>query len=105
MRGQQCQPIYRIFDDHRRDCIEKTIAQTIIESRDFVPNKNFTILPEYYVENHGHRFINCVCHCVAGWFRNESEFIQKLVKDKIITAAKALNLAFRYIDDVQSINN
>ena len=70
MRGQQCQPIYRIFDDRRRDCIEKTIAQTIIESRDFVPNKNFTILPEYYVENHGHRFINCVCHCFAGCFRN-----------------------------------
>ena len=38
-------------------------------------------------------------------FRNESEFIQKLVKEKIITAAKALNLAFKYIDDVQSINN
>jgi hypothetical protein len=28
-----------------------------------------------------------------------------IFSEKIITAAKALNLAFKYIDDVQSINN
>jgi hypothetical protein len=35
----------------------------------------------------------------------ESEFLQKLVKDKKIHAARAFNFTFRYIDDVLSINN
>ena len=35
----------------------------------------------------------------------ESEFIQKLVKDKKIHEARAFNFTYRYIDDVLSINN
>ena len=35
----------------------------------------------------------------------ESEFLQKLVKDKKIHEARAFNFTFRYIDDVLSINN
>ena len=35
----------------------------------------------------------------------ESEFLQKLVKDKKIHEARAFNFTFRFIDDVLSINN
>ena len=35
----------------------------------------------------------------------ESEFLQKLVKDKKIHEARAFNFTCRYIDDVLSINN
>ena len=35
----------------------------------------------------------------------ESEFLQKLVKDKKIHEARAFNFTYRYIDDVSSINN
>jgi hypothetical protein len=35
----------------------------------------------------------------------ESEFLQKLVKDKKIHEARAYNFTYRYIDDVLSINN
>ena len=35
----------------------------------------------------------------------ESEFLQKLVKDKNIHEARAFNFTYRYIDDVLSINN
>ena len=35
----------------------------------------------------------------------ESEFLQKLVKDKKIHEARAFNITYRYIDDVLSINN
>jgi hypothetical protein len=35
----------------------------------------------------------------------ESEFLQKLVKDKKMHEAKAFNFTYRYIDDVLSINN
>jgi hypothetical protein len=35
----------------------------------------------------------------------ESEFLQKLVKDKMIHEARAYNFTLRYIDDVLSINN
>jgi hypothetical protein len=35
----------------------------------------------------------------------ESEFLQKLVKDKNIYEARAFNFTYRYIDDVLSINN
>jgi hypothetical protein len=35
----------------------------------------------------------------------ESEFRQKLVKDKKIHEARAFNFTYRYIDDVLSINN
>jgi hypothetical protein len=35
----------------------------------------------------------------------ESEFLQKLVKDKKIHDARAFNFTYRYIDDVLSINN
>jgi hypothetical protein len=35
----------------------------------------------------------------------ESEFLQKLVKDKKIHEARAFNVTYRYIDDVLSINN
>ena len=35
----------------------------------------------------------------------ETEFLQKLVKDKKIHEARAFNFAYRYIDDVLSINN
>jgi hypothetical protein len=35
----------------------------------------------------------------------ESEFLQKLVKDKKIHEARAFNFTHRYIDDVLSINN
>ena len=35
----------------------------------------------------------------------ESEFLQKLVKDKKIQEARAFNFTYRYIDDVLSINN
>ena len=35
----------------------------------------------------------------------ESEFLQKLVKDKMIHEARDFNFTYRYIDDVLSINN
>ena len=35
----------------------------------------------------------------------ESEFLQKLVKDKKIHEARAFNFTYRYINDVLSINN
>ena len=35
----------------------------------------------------------------------ESEFLQKLVKDKKIHEARAFKFTYRYIDDVLSINN
>jgi hypothetical protein len=35
----------------------------------------------------------------------ESEFLQKLVKDKKIHEARAFNFTYRYLDDVLSINN
>jgi hypothetical protein len=35
----------------------------------------------------------------------ESEFLQKLLKDKKIHEARAFNFTYRYIDDVLSINN
>ena len=35
----------------------------------------------------------------------ESEFLQKLVKDKKIHEARYFNFTYRYIDDVLSINN
>ena len=35
----------------------------------------------------------------------ESEFLQKLVKDKKIREARAFNFTYRYNDDVLSINN
>ena len=35
----------------------------------------------------------------------ESEFLQKLVKDKRILEARAFNFTYRYIDDILSINN
>jgi hypothetical protein len=35
----------------------------------------------------------------------ESEFLQKLVKDKKIHEARAFNFTYRYIDNVLSINN
>ena len=35
----------------------------------------------------------------------ESEFLQKLVKDKKIHEARAFNFTYRYIDDVLSINS
>jgi hypothetical protein len=35
----------------------------------------------------------------------ESEFLQKLAKDKKIHEARAFNFTYRYIDDVLSINN
>jgi cobyrinic acid a,c-diamide synthase len=43
-----------------------------------------------------------ICHAV-GWY--ESEFLQKLVKEKKIHEARAFNFTYRYIDDVLSINN
>jgi hypothetical protein len=41
----------------------------------------------------------------AGILPYESEFLQKLVKDKKIHEAIAFNFTYRYIDDVLSINN
>ena len=38
-------------------------------------------------------------------YYHESEFIQKLIKDKQILEVKAFTLPFRYIDDDVSINN
>ena len=35
----------------------------------------------------------------------ESEFLQKLVKDKKIHEARAFNFKYRYIDDILSIND
>jgi hypothetical protein len=35
----------------------------------------------------------------------ESEFLQKLVKDKKFHEARAFNFTYRYIDDILSINN
>ena len=35
----------------------------------------------------------------------ESEFLQKLVKDKKILEARAFNFTYRYIDNVLTINN
>ena len=38
-------------------------------------------------------------------FSYESEFLQKLVKDKKIHEARVFNFTYKYIDDVLSINN
>ena len=38
-------------------------------------------------------------------YSNESEFLQKFVKDKKIHGARAFNVTYRYIDDVISNNN
>jgi hypothetical protein len=38
-------------------------------------------------------------------YSHESEFLQKLVKDKKIHEARAFNFTYRYIDDILSINN
>ena len=38
-------------------------------------------------------------------YSNGAEFIQKHIKDIIITEGKAFNLVFRYIGDALSINN
>jgi hypothetical protein len=38
-------------------------------------------------------------------FSYESEFLQKLVKEKKIHEPRAFNFTYRYIDDVLSINN
>ena len=38
-------------------------------------------------------------------YSHESEFLQRLVKDKKIHEARAFNFTYRYIDDVFSINN
>jgi hypothetical protein len=38
-------------------------------------------------------------------FYTQSEFLQKLVKDKKIHEARAFTFTYRYIDDVLSINN
>ena len=38
-------------------------------------------------------------------YSDESEFLQKLEKDKKIHVARAFNFIYRYIDDVLSINN
>ena len=38
-------------------------------------------------------------------FSYESEFLQKLVKDKKIHEARSFNFTYRYIDDVLSFNN
>jgi hypothetical protein len=46
--------------------------------------------------------------CIANQLRDvsyESEFLQKLVKDKKIHEARAFNFTYRNIDDVLSINN
>jgi hypothetical protein len=49
---------------------------------------------------------NCA-HLLADLFlySHESEFLQKLVKDKKIHEARAFNFTYRFIDDVLSINN
>ena len=39
------------------------------------------------------------------FYTHELEFLQKLVKDKMIHEARAFNFTYRYIDDVLSINN
>ena len=43
--------------------------------------------------------------CDLFFYSYESEFFQKLVKDKKIHEARAFNFTYRYIDDVLSINN
>jgi hypothetical protein len=42
---------------------------------------------------------------ITALYSYESEFLQKLVKDKKIHEARAFNFTYRYIDDVLSINN
>jgi hypothetical protein len=48
---------------------------------------------------------NCYWPCIANQLRYESEFLQKLVKDKKMHETRAFNFTYRYIDDVLSINN
>ena len=38
-------------------------------------------------------------------FSSESEFLEKLVKDKKIHEARAFNFTYRYIDDVLDLQN
>ena len=47
------------------------------------------------------------CYTIANLFRYfyEAEFMHKLIKEKIITEAKAFILAFGHIDDVLWLNN
>jgi hypothetical protein len=52
------------------------------------------------------RDVNTICR--RSWYiaaHYESEFLQKLVKDKKIHEARAFNFTYRYIDEVLSINN
>jgi hypothetical protein len=39
------------------------------------------------------------------YFYTQSEFLQKLIKDKKIHETRAFTFTYRYIDDVLSINN
>ena len=57
--------------------------------------KSYILLSSGYVNYAIHLFL----------YSYESEFLQKLVKDKKIHEARAFNFTYRYIDDVLSINN
>jgi hypothetical protein len=46
-----------------------------------------------------------ICQADLFLYSYESEFLQKLVKDKKIHEARAFNFTYRYIDGVLSINN
>ena len=50
-------------------------------------------------------FSNLLWFHIKLLYSYESEFLQKLVKDKKMHEARAFNFTYRYIDDVLSINN
>jgi hypothetical protein len=60
-----------------------------------VPRSSMFYLFEFCLKNMWNLFL----------YSYESEFLQKLVKDKKIHEARAFNFTYRYIDDVLSINN
>jgi hypothetical protein len=74
------------------------------------PSKGNKYVIDEELQHTDHLFLGVGTNCaplLADLFlySYESEFLQKLVKDKKIHEARAFNFTYRYIDDVLSINN
>jgi hypothetical protein len=65
---------------------------------------NTTYRRSWYIAAHVPFIINCSTELTTDLFlyAYESEFLQKLVKNKKIHEARAFNFTYRYIDDVLS---
>ena len=63
------------------------------------------IKPEFLINSYVSIYSSRLILADLFLYSYESEFLQKLVKDKKIHEARAFNFTYRYIDDVLSINN